>query len=111
MGYIIKIGPTVIGHVTGDYAVLHPRFAIETESCLLAFKVQAYLGDEERTPVTYGFKIVGPNPDVIANAIKRCIALVNHRRPRIVEEKIYVVEAKKENQEGGGKIENLFEQG
>lgn len=108
MGYIIKLGSRVIGHVTSDYTVLEPKIATEIESCLLAFKVQVYLGDEERTPIAYGFKIIGPNPDVVATAIKRCIAHVNHRRPQVVEEKIYVVEGKKQDE--GGKIENLFEE-
>jgi hypothetical protein len=111
MGWIIKIGGRVVGHVTDELSVLEPRIATLIENCLLAFGVKTYLGDEERTPVTYGFRVVGPSPDKTAVAIKRCIAHVLHRRPIIVEEKIYVVEGKVKTEGGEKEHEELFEEG
>lgn len=110
MGWVIRLGNRIIGHVTEEYAVLEPRIATLIENCLLAFQVKTYLGEDARTPLAYGFRIVGPNPDKTAVAIKRCIAHVLHRRVNITEEKIYVVEGKVKSEGGVERNENIHEE-
>ena len=92
MGWIIKLGNKVIGHITRDYGVLEQYFATEIENCLLAYGIKTYLGDEVKTPIAYGFKLIGPNSEYTAIAVKRCIAFNLHRRVSIKKKKIYVLE-------------------
>jgi len=117
--WVVRLGSRVVGHVLRDYAVLEPRIATFIESCLLAYQVSVILGEEVRTPLVYGFKVVyagsGPAPgdaaDIIAVAVKRCVAHVLHRRVTVTDEKLYAVKprtTKEEVREAGGE---LFEPG
>lgn len=119
MVWVIKLGGRVIGHVLRDYAVLEPRIAAFIESCLLAYQVSVILGEEVRTPLVYGFKVVytgsGSNPgnvaDTIAVAVKRCVAHVLHRRVAVVEEKIFALKPRTTKEEVERAGEELFEPG
>jgi len=107
--WVIKRGSRIVGHVLDGYAVLEPGLAALIERCLAAYGVTAILGEVARTPLVYGFKVVGPSPDVIAVAVKRCIAHILHVKPAVVEEKIYAVRPKARERAREGGEDEFFE--
>jgi len=109
MGWIIRLGKRVIGHVTDEYSVLEPKIATLIENCLLAYQVSVHLGEDARTPLIYGFKVIG-NPDKVAIAVKRCIAHTLHRRVTLEEEKIYEAQIKNKEGENKNVEEELFKE-
>jgi len=107
--WVIKRGNRIVGHVLEDYAVLEPDYASLMERCLAAYGVTVFLGEFARTPLVYGFKLVGPSPDAVGNAIKRCIAHTLHMKPAVVEEKIYAVRPRTREGARKGEGDELFE--
>ena len=90
--WIIKLPETIVAHVKDKEAVINPKIGTAIEPCLLAYGVQVYLGDDVKTPILYGIRVVGNDPNQIAVAIKRSMAFILHRRVEIEEENIYEVE-------------------
>jgi len=105
--YVLRLAGRTIAHVTHKTSVLEPRIAALIEPCLLAYGVRVYLGEEDRTPVAYGYRVSGKNPDQVATAIKRCVAHVLHRKVEVADERIYLV-VPPGREEGEG--DELFEE-
>lgn len=91
MPYILKVGKKVIAHVTSNEGIVDPLIVVLIEPCLLAYNIEVILGEDKRTPVIRGYRVVGESADQVAKALSRCVAHVLHRVATVEEEKLYEV--------------------
>ena len=101
MPYLVRLGPYVVAYVSDEKSVINPSLAFSIEPCLLRYGATIYLGAEEETPFLRGYRIGGLPPNVLAEAIKICIAFHVHREAKVTSEAIYAVEAPRKAGGGG----------